>query len=146
MENGFLFLKDANSLFKKLKHDYETFKADNKDQYKAYNFFVTAEHLPDWVGDTTIKDKNPYLRIASHLATGAKHFQVTNPKKDSVHSTAIDVYVVEGHTEEEYFETVLTLIITDKEAEELGINSIAVMNLADEVISFWSKHFESKKT
>ncbi len=72
MEDGFLHLMDAPSLFLKLRHDYARFLEKPTDAYFAYNFFVTAEHLPDWVGDTTIKDHDPYLRICSHLATGAK--------------------------------------------------------------------------
>jgi len=102
MKKGFLHLTTAEELFKKLEHDYEALKADVHDPYKAFNFFVTAEHLPDWVGDTSIKDKNPFLRISSHLATGAKHFKVTNPKKNSVGSTAVDIYVEEGYAEDGY--------------------------------------------
>lgn len=142
MEKGFLHLIDAEALFEKLNYDFEQMKSDVHDAYKAFNFFVTAEHLPDWVGDTGIKDKDPFLRISSHLATGAKHFEVTNPKKDSVASAAVDVYVAEGYVEEDYVEFVLTLYLTDKESNELGIKSIPVMSLAEKVLSFWEKYFE----
>ena len=131
-------------MFKKLEHDYEALKADVHDPYKAFNFFVTAEHLPDWVGDTSIKDKNPFLRISSHLATGAKHFKVTNPKKNSVGSTAVDIYVEEGYAEDGYIKVILTLILTEKESKELGVSSIHVMQLAEEVMLFWKKYFEKK--
>ena len=74
MDNGFLHLTSSQALFDKLKHDFELLKEDSNDAYKAFNFFVTAEHLPDWIKNTRIKDNNPFLRISSHLATGAKHF------------------------------------------------------------------------
>ncbi|BCO33178.1 hypothetical protein TspCOW1_32810 [Thiohalobacter sp. COW1] len=146
MKNGFLHLTNSLSLFEKLKYDFNELEKDSNDAYKAFNFFVTAEHLPDWVGDTKIKDNNPYLRVSSHLATGAKHFKVTNPKKASVSNTAIDVYVEDGYVHDGYFETVLTLVLTDKEAKELGVTSIPVMALAEEVLSFWKKYFETNNT
>ncbi len=146
MEKGFLHLTDPESLFEKLKHDYSELENDINDVYKAFNFFVTAEHLPDWVGNTKIKDNNPYLRLCSHLATGAKHFIVTNPKKDSVSKTVIDVYVENGYVEGGYIETVLALTLTDKESNELGVSSIPMIVLAENIVSFWGEYFETKNT
>ena len=141
MEKGFLILTDATELFSKLEHDYARLTKDHNDPYKAFNFFVTAEHLPDWVGDTSIKDHDPYLRISSHLATGAKHFSVTNPKKDSVEGASVDVYVENGYVEEGYFYTELVLRLTEKEQKELGMETISLLDLAKEVILFWKKYF-----
>ena len=142
MENGFLHLRNAKSLFDKLKHDYDLYASDQDDSYKAFNFFVTAEHLPDWIGDTSIKDKNPYLRISSHLSTGAKHFKVTHSKKNSVSSTAVNVYINDDYVEDDYVVTVLTLTLTEKESKELGVKTIAVIHLADKVLDFWSEYFK----
>ena len=132
------------ALFEKLEHDFKLLVDDDIDVYRAFNFFITAEHLPDWVGDVRIKDNNPYLRISSHLATGAKHFEVTNPKKNSIESGCVDVYVAEGYVEDGYFKTVLSLNLTNSEAQEIGSNSISVLSLAEEVLSYWSNYFASK--
>jgi hypothetical protein len=143
MMEGFLSLSTAEELFEKLRHDIEQFREDSGNAYKAYNFFVTAEHLPDWVGDRKIKDKNPHLRISSHLATGAKHFTVTNPKKRSIDDTSIDVYVEDGFMEEGYIEVIQHIQLQGEEAELLGTDAISVQELAEEVFSYWSTHFQS---
>ena len=141
MEKGFLLLAEASDLFEKLEHDYAELVKDHNNPYKAFNFFVTAEHLPDWVGDTSIKNKNPYLRISSHLATGAKHFSVTNPKKDSVEGASVDVYVQDGYVDKDYFYTELILRLTEKEQKELGVDSISLLDLAKKVKNFWEQFF-----
>ena len=140
---GFLSLTTPEELFDKLTHDIEQFREDPSNSYKAYNFFVTAEHLPDWVGDRGIKDKNPYLRISSHLATGAKHFTVTNPKKCSINGTSIDVYVEEGYVEDGCIEVIRNIQLQEEEAQILGVSEISVQELTEEVFSYWCKYFET---
>ena len=141
---GFLSLTTPEELFEKLTHDIKQFREDPTNSYKAYNFFVTAEHLPDWVGDRGIKDKNPYLRISSHLATGAKHFTVTNPKKRSVDGMSIDVYVEEGYVEDGYIEVIQNIQLQEEEAQIIGASEISVRALTEEVFSYWREHFETK--
>jgi hypothetical protein len=143
MDKGFLHLTTPEEMFEKLKHDFKLIEEDENDTYKAFNFFVTAEHLPDWVGDKRIKDNNPYLRISSHLATGAKHFVVTS-KKNSIESCGIDVYVDNGYVKNSYIKTVLVLKLTINEAKEISADSISVLSLAEQVLSFWSNYFASK--
>ena len=46
MMKGFIGFSTAKDLFDKLKIDYEEFCKDPKNRYKAFNFIVTAEHLP----------------------------------------------------------------------------------------------------
>ena len=146
MHRGFLGLFEANDLFNKLKHDFEVLNKNPADIYNAYNFFVTAEHLPDWVENTKLKDGNPYLRICSHLATGAKHFIVTNPKKDSIESLSVDIYVEEGDFENGYIKNIFLVELSDKEINELGIDRIEIMNLATNILSFWNAYFDKNDT
>jgi hypothetical protein len=59
---------------------------DPMDSYAAFDFFVTAEHILDWLhpdvpGSTAAKAQREALRrqnrilaITSHIASGAKHF------------------------------------------------------------------------
>jgi len=45
MESGFLSLTTSRELFEKLEKDIEEFRQDPNNVHKAFNFFVTAEHL-----------------------------------------------------------------------------------------------------
>ena len=137
MDQGFLNLFGPKELFDKLAHDYQLFLDDPVDSYRAYNFFVTAEHLPDWIGDVDIKHGNIFLRICSHLATGAKHFKVTNKKKNSVETTTVDIYAEDGYFEDGYCEVKLAVTLTEAEAKELGAEAINLVDLATEVYRFW---------
>ena len=142
MLKGFLGLFTAKDLFEKLKSDYEAFCAEPKDSYKAFNFFVTAEHLPDWIENVGIKYKDPILRVCSHLATGAKHFEVKNIDKNSVDGFSVDVYVEGGYVGGRYIETVLVVNLTTEEAEKIGSESIELNELAKNVFEYWDKYFE----
>lgn len=44
-----IFSLDTSTDLLKLKHDYERIKMDPTDQYVAFDFFITAEHIIDWV-------------------------------------------------------------------------------------------------
>ena len=141
MMKGFIGFSTAKDLFDKLKIDYEEFCKDPKNRYKAFNFIVTAEHLPDWIENIDIKHQDPYLRINSHLATGAKHFEVTNKKKQSVEGYSVDVYVQEGYVEDGYIETVLVIDLTEDEAKTIGSEIIELEQLVQKVFGFWEEYF-----
>jgi hypothetical protein len=46
---GFSTLTTPKELLRKLEREYARLQADPTDVDCAWNFFVTAEHLPDWV-------------------------------------------------------------------------------------------------
>jgi hypothetical protein len=46
---GALHLKTPRDLFANLGHDLEQLKQRPDDPYAAFNFFVTAEHILDWL-------------------------------------------------------------------------------------------------
>src|SRR6266498_4883509 len=68
---------------------------DNVDH--AFNFFVTAEHLVDWLypGDEShrkrkrksTRQSKPILQVVSHIANGAKHFDRLKMHHQSVART-----------------------------------------------------------
>ncbi|MEO6563915.1 MAG: hypothetical protein ABIN99_12870 [Nitrosospira sp.] len=74
-------LKLPADLVKKLKHDLERLKNSPQDQYAAFDFFITAEHILDWIYPNNWNERKkhrssvPLLRITSHIANGAKHFE-----------------------------------------------------------------------
>ncbi len=95
VDDGFANLVGPRDLLRKLMHDHARIRANPSDTYAAFDFFVTAEHLLDW----TLPDAHgssqraarehrrasePLLAIASHIASGAKHFRVTAKHHGSV--------------------------------------------------------------
>jgi hypothetical protein len=100
---GFAPLQQPRDLVAKLRHDFERMRAAPDDAYAAFDFFVTAEHIVDWL----LPDKPganqaaarkarraslELLEITSHLANGAKHFQALAKQHDSV----ADVKLAQG--------------------------------------------------
>src|SRR5882724_5120527 len=94
---GLFDLQTYEHLLHKLEWEYTQWQGDPLNTYRAWNFFVTAEHLPDWLARTgprlptgfsygKFKQEQPLLRICSHLASGGKHFRPRDMHK-SVSST-----------------------------------------------------------
>ena len=92
---GFALLQRPDDLVAKLAHDFERIRASPADAYAAFDFFVTAEHIVDWLlPDSPGVDQSParkskrqssaLLRITSHIANGAKHFEALAKHHDSV--------------------------------------------------------------
>ncbi|MGB8472550.1 MAG: hypothetical protein WCE61_00540 [Candidatus Acidiferrum sp.] len=80
---GFIPLQTPQDLAAKLEHDLGRMKAEPTDAYAAFDFFVTAEHVLDWLypdkanGKTKrqeLRNQHEILQTVSHLASGAKHF------------------------------------------------------------------------
>ena len=145
-EEGIFELREPKDLFKKLEWEFSQFKNSPDDQYLAFNFFVTAEHITDWIFEKTgqrkvEKKQHLYLRIGSQIANGAKHFQVKDKKHKSVKKTEKSRYVEEGYVEEDYFEEPLIIHLTDAEAKQVGKDSITAIELAQKVYDFWEKYF-----
>ena len=92
---GIFTLNDPRDLLTKLEHDYEALKKDRNNSYSAFNFFVTAEHMLDWIHPgrskstqrSSEKNQSTILQICSHIANGAKHFEVEDKRHKSVSST-----------------------------------------------------------
>jgi hypothetical protein len=95
---GLFTLRTSEDLLHKLEWEYAQWQQDPLNAYAAWNFFVTAEHLPDWLARAggprlpkgfsygRLKQQESLLRICSHLANGGKHFRPRDDHK-SVAST-----------------------------------------------------------
>lgn len=89
---GFLELKGPIDLLEKLRHDMRLLEKDPMDTYLAFNFFVTAEHLADWLypgfaNSAALKQFRKgslLLQMCSHLANGIKHFRAEAKHHKSV--------------------------------------------------------------
>lgn len=92
---GIFELTTPNDLLKKLRYEYEHFRLEPLNTYTAFNFFVTAEHLLDWQYPgranrsqrKQVRANSVILQICSHIANGAKHFQVEDKHHKSVSDT-----------------------------------------------------------
>jgi hypothetical protein len=85
---GFFTLQTLKHLLGKIEREYDRWKAEPMNVDFAWNFFVTAEHLPDWLARTdplalkgytieAFKQSGSLTHVCSHLANGAKHFRPT---------------------------------------------------------------------
>jgi hypothetical protein len=45
---GFAKIRSVGDLFAKLQHDLHRMHNDPLNEYAAFDFFVTAEHMVDW--------------------------------------------------------------------------------------------------
>ena len=151
---GFFELRTPHDLLQKLEREYAQWKANPLNVDLAWNFFVTAEHLPDWLGRTNsqalggrriedFKRDQPITRICHHLANGGKHFR-PNPKwNTSVARTVRENtgWVEPGWIEEGWVgeEPALRVYLTPKERTELKLDSedIDALWLAARIMEFW---------
>jgi len=152
---GLFELQTPKDLLKKLQSDYERLKADQADTYAAFDFFVTAEHLLDWIypGDankqkrTQRRQNEILLQICSHIASGAKHLKVEAKHHQSVSDTERQAtggamfgggafgatYFGGGPTE------TLVIELDGQAATDLG-QTISALDLATKILKFWETH------
>lgn len=77
-------LQHPGDLLEKLKWDLKRLEQSPSDVYVAFDCFVTAEHIPDWINDKSVKKANDLLMVVSHIANGAKHFEASRARHKSV--------------------------------------------------------------
>jgi hypothetical protein len=165
---GLFDLTIPEHLLKKLEREYEKLRENPADADHAFNFFVTAEHIPDWLARSdpkalggksikTFKRGHPITRICENLANGAKHFiPKVSPEKQlniSVQRTERKTrgYVKPGYVKPGYVreETILQVYLTPGEVDELrrsgvpdAAEAIDAPLLAAKVLEFWRKHWQ----
>jgi hypothetical protein len=149
---GLFELKEPADLVRKLRHDLGRMRESPRDQYAAFDFFITADNIVDWLhpADTKEEEKirkslrasSPLLKITAHLANGAKHFEAT--RHQSVAGTERIQYVADGYAEQGYFDSLLIKLNADKDGLEpkeiinLGGPTIGAVSLAQEILHFWN--------
>lgn len=136
----FFELKTPVDLFSKLEADLAELEDSGQDTRTAFNFFVTAEHLPDWLGKRDLVKKNPILRIVSHIANGAKHLHLDESRHKSVTTAKKSHYVEAGYVEPGYFYEPLLIHLSEEESKHFGISDIDVVTLGKRVLEFWKPY------
>lgn len=122
-------LMTGADLLEKVKQDLERLRRNPGDVYAAFDCLVTAEHLPDWTKRPKgFRRSNPLLRVVSHVANGAKHFELNSARHHSVEG----VEYVPGVFDPRVFDGGifdvgrLSVCLTAKEAKELGAWAVEV--------------------
>ncbi len=143
---GFGNLRTPQDLLAKLRHDLARVKADPSDTDAAFDFFVTAEHMVDWVlpgyansqARAELRRSSPLLQVISHIANGSKHFVAEAKHHEHVQRVdappgAFDSKAFAPHA----FQTgALYVRLEGAAAAELG-NEVLVVDLAEKAFEFW---------
>jgi len=154
MSPGFGRLQSAEDLLAKLRHDFARLEHDPTDQYAAFDFFVGAEHMIDWIlpgranrqSRETLRESNILLEVTSHIASGSKHFVAESSHHHSVSHVdappaAFDWNVFDGDA----FQTgELVVTLEGAAAAKLG-DRIRVRPLALMVLQFWESRFSERQ-
>lgn len=150
---GVFDLKTPSDLLQMMARELERLRGDPSNADHAFNLFVTAEHMLDWLypgregsdARRVLRDSEPLLQIVSHIANGAKHFD-----RLSEHHRSVVGYqkpggffppgfFADGYFADGYFpEATLTVALSEEAARDFG-NTIAAVSLAERVYHFWDK-------
>ena len=156
---GTFELRTPQDLLQKLRFDVEQLKKDPTNTYLAFNFFVTAEHMKDWLYPgkanrterENLENSSTLLQVCSHVANGAKHFQVEAKHHDSVSDTVKSGgywskgYWPAGYWGRGYRGNGALIIQLQGDAEmQLG-SSITAVDLAQRILTFWESRSEFAK-
>ena len=143
---GIFSLRTPDDLLRKLKHDFERVSRDPEDQYAAFDFFVTAHHLPEWMFPNDEKRANDYrrgtplLRLVRELGDVAKHYELT--KRPATHAEVTSHIVSRyglgpigvGH----YSAGCLLVHLTQEGQELIGPTVLDVRGLARQVLDHYT--------
>ena len=141
---GFATLQTPHELLEKVRHDYQRLRSDPEDVYAAFDFFVSAHHMLDWLhpndkrGRDAEEGRNLLLQVCSHIANGAKHFEATAKE----HTSVADLSSVEGAFQRDAFQSDafqvggLFVELDGLAAQAFGTR-LEVVDLANKVLAHW---------
>ena len=151
---GFFELRTPHDLLKKMHHDRSRLATNPLDTYAAFDFFVTANHLVDWVWPSATRqqlkanrEEVALLRVCEHLADGAKHFLLTRRHQGVDATTRLS-----GAFDPRLFDPAafdagaLTIELEAAEAVQLGTDHISALELASKVLEYWVSRIGAPST
>jgi DUF2934 family protein len=141
-EAGVFDLRAPADLLRKLEHDYDRLATNPADSYAAFDFFVTALHMPEWMRKSghPITPQPGYereiLRVCEHIGNGSKHFTVN--RHHSAKSTGHQGSAFNAHAFQANAFQVGRLVVELEEepAKYLG-KSIDAVSLAQRLLDYW---------
>lgn len=143
--SGLFELRTPRDLLAKLRHDLARMESNWLDQYAAFDFFITAHHMVDWLypGDSQRQGKevqaSALLQVCSHLANGSKHFLATDPRHKSVANTQLHEGPFSQQFSDQFDISRLEVHLTGEAANQLG-SVISVLPLARQILAFWEAY------
>jgi hypothetical protein len=140
---GFFTLRTPSDLLDKLEADFNRLQSadavSKEAQYAAYDFFVTANHIVDWLSMFS-GDRKAQLRtykdgtLVSHIANGVKHFRVDVNR----HRVVSDTEVHKGSFQANAFQNdafdVPRLLIELEDGTSIG-----VLDVGARVLEHWRR-------
>ena len=146
---GVWHLSEPRELLAKLRREFERMRTAPHDPDHAFNFFVTAESLVDWLhpGDSaqqrTLRNSHPLLQAVSHLASSAKHFDHLYPHHQAIDKTHLAgapppllMYSLTHFPDHPIQGLHLRVSLTGDAAASLG-QTIEAIDLAGRVLAYW---------
>jgi hypothetical protein len=144
---GLFHLQSPKQLLEKLRHDFARLKEDPVDAYAAFDFFVTARHMPEWLyPDDPAKckvlfDEHVLLRVCRHIAEGSKHFRAKDPRHNTVKDLSNRGGAFQpGAFQSNAFQVGRLFVELDGEAVASLGTDIEVVALAERILGFWDVH------
>jgi hypothetical protein len=148
---GFFALRTPQDLLAKLRHDHARLADNPIDSYAAFDFFVTANHLVDWIWPSAThaqqrdnRRTETIPRICEHLADGAKHFLLDHPHQGVADAAHTDGAFDPAICDPKSFDVgELVVILEPAEAADIGQSRISALALATIVLAYWSRRIGS---
>jgi len=144
-------LETPRDLLEKLRHDLARMHSDRGNSYAAFDFFVTAEHMIDWVlpGEANrqqrrdLRSKQILLQIASHIANGSKHFITEARHHHSVQHVDVAYSSEVGLDTSVVGPLVLQVyVVLDGDAARAYGRTVAATDLAEKIVAYWGSYVE----
>lgn len=145
-------IRTSEQLLAKLEHDLERMQAAPTDARPAFDFFVTAFHLADWVHDgdedaarAMVKGER-LLTIAGHIANKTKHFELREGNWTQVEGTPIPARTRPGLNGLSMSNRSGLVIRLDQDYSlKMGRRDLPALVLAAQLLKFWRDEI-SKRT
>ena len=148
--SGVFGLISPKDLLGKLGRDLDALRRSPDNCDLAFNFFVTAEHMLDWIYPGSANRKvredarngDVLLQLVSHIANGAKHFDQL-----SAHHRSIGAYVLRswrlgvwrtGAWGTGTWSDGLTMVLAGDAAKAFG-KRVKALELAERTYAYWSE-------
>ena len=144
---GSFALKTPQDLLRKLHHDPHRLMREPADACTAFDFFVTALHLPDWLypGDAPKRQQlfahHLLLQVCRHLAEGSTHFEVVPKCRPAVTDTSRAAGALPpGAFQTTGFSGGYLIVTLDGAAAAQFGTTMTVTTLATHILTFWETH------
>ena len=132
---GVCDLNGPYDLLAKLGRELDRLRQSPNDADHAFNFFVTADHMLDWLDPgygaaekrrKSARENNSLLQLVSHIANGAKHFDRLSHHQPNPVMRRI-------------LEQQLTIDVGAEAGKAMGAYRITALSLADRVYAYWAE-------